>query len=65
MDGVEDAALFAMLGIDPATGLSLGADLIKQLVTDGTHRVEDPALMESVRRQVSQSDCVLKAMCIC
>jgi hypothetical protein len=53
VDGIEDAALWARLGVDPATGLSRGADLIQQLVVNGTHRNENPTLMESVRRQAA------------
>jgi hypothetical protein len=53
VDGIEDAALWAQLGVDGSTGLSRGADLIQQLVINGTHRNESPALMESVRRQAA------------
>eukprot|EP01045_Picozoa_sp_COSAG04_P020318 COSAG04_NODE_2068_length_4871_cov_2.073973_1_plen_1105_part_00 len=53
VDGIEDAALWAMLGVDASTGLSRGADLNQQLVVNGTHRNENPMLMESVRRQAA------------
>ena len=52
-DGIEDAALWVQLGINKTTGLSNGADLIQQIVRNGTDRVEDPALMERVRRQAA------------
>jgi hypothetical protein len=39
--------------VDTATGLSRGADLIQQLVINGTHHNENPTLMESVRRQAA------------
>ena len=51
-DGIEDVELFKQLGLSD-TSLSNAADLITQLVSNGTHRTENPRLLETVRRQAA------------
>jgi hypothetical protein len=48
----QDWELFNKLGAT-STSISKAADLISQLVTNETARVEDPVLLESVRRQAA------------
>lgn len=50
-DGIEDWSLFSMLGMNHT--LSSAADLITQLVVNGTERHSDPSLLENVRRQAA------------
>ena len=51
-DGIEDWELFNKLGATDAY-ISNAADLIVQLVRNETERVEDPRLLEKVRRQAA------------
>ena len=55
-DGIEDWELFRRLGqVDGgrSSNNSRAADLITQLVSNGTARHEDPRLLERVRRQAA------------
>eukprot|EP01048_Picozoa_sp_COSAG05_P018010 COSAG05_NODE_2561_length_2900_cov_227.953231_2_plen_413_part_01 len=52
-DGIEDWALFHLLGVDDAL-LSKGSDLITKLVRNHSDYSEDAVLMESVRREAAR-----------
>jgi hypothetical protein len=51
-DGIEDWELFHKLGANAS--ISTAADLITQLVSNETMRVENPQLLEKVRRQAAK-----------
>jgi hypothetical protein len=51
-DGIEDWELFNRLGTT-TDHLAKGADLITRLITNITHRTEDPRLLEMVRREAA------------
>ena len=52
-DGIEDWELFNRLGHRAAPMIANADDLITQLVSNMTERVEDPGLLERVRRQAA------------
>ena len=52
-DGIEDWELFHKLGANAS--ISTAADLITQLVSNETMRVENPQLLEKVRRQAAKN----------
>ena len=54
-DGIEDWQLFQRLGSAEVNGgrVSKGGDLIAQLISNLTSRVEDPRLLEKVRREAA------------
>ena len=54
-DGIEDWQLFSRLGTSGGSSISHADDLITQLISNITAvgRVEDPALLERVRRQAA------------
>ena len=54
-DGIEDWQLFQRLGSADLNGgrVSKGGDLIAQLISNLTSRVEDPRLLEKVRREAA------------
>ena len=60
-DGIEDWELFHRLGTTDAS-LSKAADLITQLVSNETVRVEDPRLLEVVRRRAARRVMALRAV---